>query len=368
MVVSNHTQLLAGYATNNALDTEDEKKKVQFTSLKSKSSGAIYKSLKNVANRNKSSECYNQQSVTTKVFPGTNIKKKSLSSLLTKVHKNTLSQQYDAKGATKYHFESSSELSYSSDSLDDIDFDSDDEEEELDDELLVELERVKQQYSKENAALKADVVSLESRIQELEELVARLVARGNSSNGNGSTNRKKALKVVKDIAKTYINEQCLDIGTKSKINNLIKDKSLDDLRQLVKDEHAKVDQDHRLAKKLMDDRQLYGFVYRLSNKYWEESKRRTAEKLAKKKEILDAILSDLERNAQFLNPNQAAYVIQCIFVSHLLLNFIVCYCVLHVSTLFYIRMLPVYTPIRQKQRARCSPQYSCKSKSLGMLV
>jgi len=211
----------------------------------------------------------------------------------------------------------------------DIDFNSDDEEE-LDDDLNTvlrsSLELLKHQHNNttlelestvaENETLKAYVVSLESRIQELEQLVARV---GNTSS---SVNRKKALEVVKDSARTYINEHCLDIGTKSKINNLIKDKSLDELRQLVKDEHADLDQDHRLAKKLMDDRQLYTFVYRLTNEYKEESKRRTADKLAKKKEILDAILSDLERNAQFLNPNQAAYVIQCIFVSHLLLIFI----------------------------------------------
>lgn len=259
------------------------------------------------------------------VFPGTNIKKKSLSelrnSILTKAHNNTLSHQYN-KGATGYNFESSSELSYSS--LDDNVFDSDDEEEELDDELLVELERVKQHYSEENEALKADVVTKENRIQELEELVARLGARGNTH-----YSRKLALKVVDDITEEYINDHSWDIGTKSKINNLIKAGYLDELRQLVKDEHAGLDQDHRLAKELMTDEQLSTYTYKFSNTYQETQKRRRSRRLAAKQTITDEILLELEKNVPFIEPGskEAADIIQCIMVSHLLLHNIrlVCY-------------------------------------------
>jgi len=252
-----------------------------------------------------------------KVFPGTNIKKKSLSSLLIKVHNNTLSQQYDAKGATKYHFESSSELSYSSDSLDDNDFDSDDEEEELDD-LLVELERVKQHYSEENAALKADVVTKESRIRELEELVAR----GNSSNatnGSSSSGREHGLKAVKDICQKYYDDHGLE-EYHAKNGNY--GYHAEKIRQLIQKEHEHLKPSHRFATKLMDDDQLRPYIRSLTRLHQKTSKQRRLDKLAEKKAILDKIIVDLERNAQFLNPNQAAYVIQCIFVSHLLLNYI----------------------------------------------
>lgn len=262
----------------------------------------------------------------------------------------------------------------------DIEFDTDDEEE-IDDDLnmvlrsslellqhqhnntIQELEVLKQQqhnYIEENSALKAKVLTLTNIIQQLQRQLQ-------SSNTVGVT-RQRVLKVVEDIAVKYIDYHSWDIGTRSKINNLIKSGHLDGLREIIQKEHAELDQDHRFAKDLMTDNQLYSFVYRLTNEYREKSKRKTLEKLAKKKAILDKIIDDLERNAQFLNPNQAAYVIQCIFVSH----FVVFHWFVIVSymypTLLYIRMLPVCTQILQKQRVRCSPQYSCKSKSLGMLV
>ena len=232
----------------------------------------------------------------------------------------------------------------------DIDFDSDDEEE-LDDDLNTvlrsSLELLKHQHNNtiqklestvvENETLKAYVVSLESKIQELQQIIAR------GGNGSSSVNRKRTLKVVKDIAAKYINDHDLDISTRRKINNLIKDGYLDDLRELVQKEHAKLDQDHRLAQDLMTNEQLSSYIYRLTDEYREESRMRTAEKHAKKREILDDILSNLEKNAQLidLGSDQLAYVIQCIFVSHPLLN--------------YIRLLLYFTYIQLYFISGCRP-------------
>jgi len=245
----------------------------------------------------------------------------------------------------------------------DNDFDSDDEEEEIDDEKLVELERVKQQYSKENAALRADMVSKENRIQELEELVARLVASNGSSSG-----REPGLRAVKDIAQNFFNEHSLDgyhLSPKHQV----------DLRNLIQKEHFRLKPEHRFAKRFMTGDQFKTYLYRLTDRHRKSEQEKKKGKLAAKQTITDKILLELEKNAPFIESGskEAAYIIQCIMVSRLLLLHyirLVCYSKLisHTSSISINRILHVYTLIHQKQHVRCSPQYSCKSKSLGRKV
>ena len=176
----------------------------------------------------------------------------------------------------------------------------------------------------ENAKLKAEVASLKSIIQELQGSAV-----GNTTNGVTSDGRIVSLKAVKPIAQKYYDEHSVG-GTLSLEHR-------ENLRKLIKKEHAGLDEHHYYAKELMNDKQLDGYIQRLTSVYKEKVKRLTLEKLAEKKAILEDILSTLEKNVCIAPGSyQSAYVIQGIFVSHLLLYCIVLYLfvILFVSHIF----------------------------------
>jgi len=226
------------------------------------------------------------------------------------------------------------------------------------------LERVKQQYSEENASLKAKVLSLNAIVQGLQQST---VKGKRLMDGITSSGRILSLLAVKPIAQKYYDEH--------NVGGILPPEHQKELRQLIKDQHAELNPNHYYAKELMNDQQLKGYIYRLTDAGKEVVKRVAMDKLAKKKAILDDILSKLPKNEPLIEPGsrEAAYIIQCIFVSGsfrscMLFTFDI---VLHVSHYIHpcvIRIMHVYTTIQRLQLLRCSLQSSCKSNSLGRRV
>jgi len=172
----------------------------------------------------------------------------------------------------------------------------------------------------ENAKLKEEVATLRIMIQELQ---GSAVA--NTTNGVHQSGRIVSLKAVKPVIKKYYDEHCVE--------GVLSPEQREKIRQLIKKEHAKLERDHYYANELMTNEQLSSYIYRLTNKYKTNLKSRANELETKKKAILDVILSDLSKNESIIEPgsNEAARVIQGIFVSHLLLYYTGCYCIVHIS-------------------------------------
>ena len=185
----------------------------------------------------------------------------------------------------------------------------DDDEEELDNDLIATLDSA----IKENTALKEQLVLLKRKYEEL--LVATnggitSTTSGGLTNFNGvkPSGTIVSLKAVKPIIQKYYDEHCVE--------GFLPWRQEENIRQLIKKEHAKLDIRHYYANKLMNDKQLKGYIYRLSDMYREVINVQTSIKEAKKKTISNEILSTLAVHP-LIEPGSvpAAYVIQGIFVS-----------------------------------------------------
>ena len=182
-----------------------------------------------------------------------------------------------------------------------------------DDDLVVylkdEIERLKLQYKNENAELRAEVISLNNIIQAIKD------------DASSSSGREPGLKAVRDIAQEYYDNN-VDEGRLSSEHQI-------KLRDLIQKEHSKRKPRHRYSTKLMTDDQFRHYVFRLTDRFRKSRQKVKKDNDAAKQIITDEILLELEKDAPFIAPgsDEAAYIIQCIMVSYLLLHYIhsVCY-------------------------------------------
>ena len=192
----------------------------------------------------------------------------------------------------------------------------DDDEEELDCDLIATLDCT----IKENTELKEQLLLLKRKYEEL--LVATnggiTSTISSTSSSTGLTNFNGvypsglivSIKQVKSVIQKYYDEHCVE--------GVLPREQRENIRQLIKKEHARLDLRHYYANKLMNDQQLSNYIYRLTVKFRECMNLRTSIEEAKKRDLLHEIMQSLEEGAPFIEPgsDEAARVIQGVFVSH----------------------------------------------------